>query len=245
MSASINISSQRRMSTARRTRLPARSLGIRKRLSRAHTGRITLPPRTIVRVVNPGEKKFFDSSFQTAVTASWNVFSSSLCIPAAGTGSQTRIGSAISIVSFHMSAFLQLGELEAQANPAPEILYRVIIGVARKGGTTTVADVLDTGATNQILAWRNLDETRNIRILKDFYVRLDPHALNEGTANNFANGTSNSQVIKFTHVFKKPLVLRFSLATTTITENSLFAMVIGTNVGSTLNMETRTRYTDS
>ena len=138
-----------------------------------------------------------------------------------------------------------MNALEAQAAPSPVILTRIIIGINKIGGTVTVADVVDTGSSADLLSWRKMDTVDDFIILKDFFIRIDPHALNEGVTNSFAYGTSISQVIKYSKNFSPPLKMSYATGLDTPTRNNIFLLAISTATGAVLNIETRTRFTDS
>ena len=241
MSASINISQRgiRRAATARRKRLGGRTPFARRRPN------VFVPRPVTIIVQRQGERKFFDSSFNNASTNTWVTTSSNICVPTQGTGNQNRLGQKISITSMNFRMYLSMNAVEAQATPSPTILSRVIVGVIRPGAGVTVGDVVDTGATADLLAYRQIDNTSDFMILKDFFIKVDPHALNEGAVNAFAHGTSISEVIKFTKVWKKPMPMKFVTASDVASQNGIFIMAISSATGAVLNIETRTRFTDS
>ncbi len=203
------------------------------------------PARTIVVHKAPHrERKFFDTSQAAASTTGWVVNNNALCIPTAGTGNQNRIGSKITIQALHMKMFLSINAVESAATPNPMIMARIIIGVAHNGGTVVTTDVIDTGASSQLLAWRQVDEVSQFTILTDFYIIAKPQDVNEGAVNVFANGTTISEVVKFTKVWKNGLPKKFITASDIATRNSLFLMAVSTATGAVLNIETRCRFTD-
>lgn len=248
MSASINISSRSRRATARRTRLIGQGgfMGGVKRRRPVRSAFIPRPIRTIVvRQPRLGEKKFFDQSFATATTAAWAILAASIVIPAQGVTVETRVGDKLSLTSINFRMFLSMNAVEAAAAPSPVILTRIIVGVTHVGVIAAATDVVDTGSTSQTLSWRKIPTVTDFTILKDFYIRVDPHALNEGAVNSFGHGTSVSEVIKFTHVFKKPIPVRFGAGTTTVVQNSVFILAVSTATGGVQNIETRARYLDA
>ncbi len=248
MSASINISSGTRRTTARRTRLLGQGgfMGGPKRVRR----QFRQQPRPITAIVRrivqrTGEKKFNDTSLATTTTAAWAILTQNLIAPVAGDLVERRIGDRIRITSINFRMFLSMNALEAQAAPSPMITCRIIVGINHQGGTTVTTDVVDTGSTSQLLSWYQNSTISDFTILKDFMIRVDPHALNEGSPNAFAHGTSISEVIKWSHTFKNPLELRQAAGATGVTKNSFFIMAVSTASGAVQNIETRIRYTDS
>ncbi len=240
MSQDINISSSRR---------PA---------ARVKRARIVLPPRTrkrrtafvprsmtIVRRAPLGELKFFDSSFALASTNAWVVASQNLCVPTAGTGNQQRIGSKLTIRSINFRMFLSINANESQVTPNPMIMSRAFVGINVGGGTVTNTSVMDTGATSQLLAWRNIDHTEDHLMVKDFRIIAKPQDMNEGSANLFANGVTISEVVSWTKTYPKGLQMKFVTATDTPARNAIFMMLVSTATGAVLNIETRCRYTDA
>ncbi len=240
MSQDINISSRRRApARAKRTRivLPPRT---RKRRT------AFVVPRQMARaIVRRGELKFFDTSLAQASTASWVVISQNLCVPTQGNGNQNRIGSKINIHSLNFRMFLSVNAAESQTTPNPMIMARVFVGVNVGGGTVTNTFVMDTGATSQLLAWRNIDHTEDHLMIKDFRIIAKPQDMNEGSANLFANGTTISEVVSWTKTWPKGLPMKFVTGADTVARNGLFMMFVSTATGAVLNVETRCRYTDA
>ncbi len=245
MSATINISSRRRQSrrvSARNVRAPPFTRGFRRRPNVF----MRVPRQIIVRQASPGEKKFFDTSASVATTAAWAIVTglAAIAAPSQGQTIETRVGDRISVTSINVRMFLSLSTLEAQTAITPEVMTRVIVGVIKVGGTVTVADVVDTGSTTDILSYRNLNTVDQFQILKDFTVKVKPDNMNEGAVDSFAQGVALSDVIKFTHVFKKPLDVRFVAGTNTTSRNGIFVMAVSTVTGATMLFENRARYTD-
>lgn len=245
MSASINISSRRRQGrrvSVRTVRAPPFRKGFRRRPNQF----IVVPRQmAIVPRALQGEKKFFDVSLADASATSWTTLSSSLCVPAQGQTVETRIGDKLSVLSINVRVFVSMNAVEAAVAPSPVILTRFILGVIPAGGGATPGNVVDTGATTLLLSYYQNSTISDFIILKDWMVRVDPHALNEGVVNSFGHGVSVSDVIKFTHVFKKPLAVRFAAGTTTVTRGTIFLMAVSTATGATQNIETRCRFTDA
>lgn len=191
------------------------------------------------------EKKFFDLSNSSATSAIWNMLATNVCVPTQGTGNQNRIGQIVSVTAVNFRMFLQIAAAESAALPPPSILCRIIVGVNNGPGTTAVSDVVDEGSTTDLLSYRNIDGVTDITVLKDFYIRVDPWVTNEGAIDKFANGVKQGEVVKWTHVFKKPLQLRFDTASDNVAKNSIFLMAISSAAGATHKIEIRTRFTDS
>ena len=243
MSASINISSQSSQGSRGIARMARQRVVLPAKRRKTRT-RIYLPQRTYA--VRPtGEKKFFDSSLSTATTAAWAIILNSAVIPTQGAGALQRTGDKLSILSFNFRIYLSMNAVEAQAAPSPTILTRIIIGVSHVGVIAATTDVVDTGATADLLSYYQNSTISDFTILKDFFIKVDPHALNEGVTNSFAHGTSISDVVKFTHTWKKPLAVKFGAGTTNVTRNSIFVMAISSATGATQNVEIRARYLDN
>ena len=109
-----------------------------------------------------------------------------------------------------------LGSLESQIVPINQIQTRVIVGINIDGGATVAANVVDTGATDILIAHRNLGYTRQYRTLKDVFFKIEPLCVNEGVVNSFACGKADSQVVEFTHTFKKPLIVSLRISVTPV-----------------------------
>jgi len=246
MSASINISQRgiRRAASARRKRVGvARPFQTR----RPNVFVPRQPIAAIVRrqVARMGEKKFFDQSLATATTNAWAIILASAVALGQGQTVETRIGDKLNLISFNFRMFLSMNALEAQVTPSPVILTRIIIGVSHVGVIGATTDVVDTGSTSDLLSYYQNTTISDFTILKDFFIKVDPHALNEGAVDSFAHGTSISDVVKFTHTFKKPLQLRFGAGTTNVTQNSIFILAVSSSTGGIQNIETRARYSDA
>ncbi len=203
------------------------------------------PARQLVVRKARGEMKFFDTSLAQASTVTWTVISQNLCVPTQGTGNQQRIGSKITIHSFNFRMFLSSNAVESQTTPTPQIMSRVFVGINVGGGTVTNTSVMDTGSTSQLLSWRNIDHTEDHTMIKDFRLLVKPSDMNEGSANLFAAGTTISEVVSWTKVWPNGLPMKFVTAADTLARNGLFMMLVSTATGAVLNIETRTRYTDS
>lgn len=243
MSAAINISSRRRQGrrvSARTVRAPTFTKAFRRRPNVF----MRVPRQIVVRQAQLGEKKFFDNSFSTASTNAWAIITANLVIPGQGQTVETRIGDSISITSLNFRMFLSMPVVESAVVPSPVILTRVIIGISHVGILAAATDVVDTGATSASLAYYQNSTISDFTILKDFFIKVDPHALNEGAINLFSHGVSISDVVKFTHQFKKPLVMKFAAGTTTVRQNGFFVIAVSTGTGATQNIETRARYLD-
>ena len=247
MSASINISSRGRRASARRTRLVGQggfTGGVKRRRVAPRIRTFALPRQIVVRR-STAEKKFFDTSLATATTAAWAIIQASGFIPGQGQTVETRIGDKVSVTSINFRMYLSMNALEAQAAPSPVILTRIIVGISHQDVIGAASDVVDTGSTSQLMSYYTNTTIGDFTILKDFMIKVFPHALNEGTANAFAHGVSISDVIKFTHTFKKPMVVKFAAGSTTVKKNALFILAVSTATGAVQNIETRIRYTDS
>ena len=106
----------------------------------------------------------------------------------------TRIGNKVNLISLHVRAYTSVNQLESQAAPLDGILTRVLIVNSHDGSTPAVADVVDiAGSTTDLLSWRNTDNTSEISILADFFLKVQPFNTNEGNINLFAHGANQSK----------------------------------------------------
>ncbi len=242
MSQTLNISSRRSSSRPVRVRSVRAPTFTRKFRRRPNT--FAIVPRPMPRAKLTAELKFFDTSFAQASTVTWVVISQNLCVPTQGQGNQNRIGSKITIRSLNFRMFLSSNAVESQTTPTPQIMSRVFVGINVGGGTVTNTSVMDTGATSQLLSWRNVDHTEDHTMIKDFRILVKPSDMNEGSANLFAAGTTISEVVSWTKVWPKGLSLKFVTGADTLARNGLFMMFVSTATGAVLNVETRCRYTD-
>lgn len=199
-----------------------------------------------------GEQKFTDTEqVATALSAVWAVYHPTdmgcLSAVAQGDGQSNFDGREYHITSYSMNGTFIFSALEAQSlsNGGKTYLVRCIIGVDTQtnGAEVVPADVVDTGSTNDLFAFRNLQTGNRFRILKDTLYKIQPRVTDESDGpNTYAWGNARC-LLNFRHIFKKPLKVVTSGTTAVVANlprNSLFLIAIS-NVNGVGSIEYRSR----
>ncbi len=201
------------------------------------------------------EKKFVDSEVTaSAITTSWIVLNPTtrdcLTAVAQGTTESEHLGRTCYITSLHLKGIFIRSTLESSTVPvgAYQCRFVIVLDTDTKGAEVTPSDVMDTGQVNDILAFRNLQHTSRLRVLKDKQFVINPSATNEGSINLFATGEMR-RTFKFNYTFKTPLRVLFSGTTAvvgSIVDNSIHFLVIASENGAgTCEYQCRMRFKDT
>ncbi len=227
--------------------------GVRARRQRHPRSRKFLPRY-------PG-KKFADFELgSTVLSETWtgselDPGASVLCLSAVaqGTGAEVRTGRTILIHSLYIRAKFTIGGTESQAAPLPSdsfVRLIVFLDTQTNGVQAQGEEVMEIVGGDNILAFRNLENTDRFRILKDKSLRLDRGFQNEGAVNLFATNSASFQC-NFFIKFKKPLKVRFTIGTTTgvianVTDNSLHLIGVRSDNGFSVDIlyKARIRFTE-
>jgi len=143
------------------------------------------------------ERKFVDATrAQNAFTTAWAQLAPSAgitnCIsaPGIGTGEEQRDGRVFTIRSIHVKGFVTFNVVEAQAAPPADMTWRICVvwDTQSNGAAIAGTSVMDAGATNDVLAFRNLQNSKRFIVLYDSGPRVLKHMAqtNEGAVNTFA-----------------------------------------------------------
>ncbi len=150
---------------------------------------------------------------------------------AQGDGESNRDGRKANLLSVHIKGFLRIISQEAVGNPVFGGIIRLILVMDKQtNGAQLNAEDVVTVTTQDINAWRNLQNSQRFRILKD--QRFDMSVTNMSTfqVNDFS--TSQQEVpFEFHVVFKKPIVVNHTGTTAvvaSIADNSLHLIGIST-----------------
>lgn len=170
------------------------------RFAPARAGQVALRRRSNPR--NAGflgiEYKFLDSELTptTLSTTTWGAHNptaggsvNTISCPAIGDTESSRDGKNYAITSVHVKGIFHFILSEAVANPIPEVQARVLIYWDKQTNATeaTATDIMDGGGTNDVLAFRNLQQSTRFQVLFDKVITLRPHNLSEAL-NSFSTG---------------------------------------------------------
>ncbi len=145
------------------------------------------------------ENKFLDTELTTtALTASWAALNptgtgctDSLSVPQEGNGESQRIGRNYTIDSIFIHGVLGCIATESVVAPQNEFRARVIVYIDKQTNSAEAAPalIMDEGGANDILAFRNLQNTKRFRVILDKTVKFTfSGQTNEGAVNLFASG---------------------------------------------------------
>ncbi len=201
------------------------------------------------------EKKFVDSlSTSTAFTTAWAILAPTAgitnCIsaPGIGTSESERDGRVFTLMSVHVRMTITGDTLESQAAPIVPLNYRVCLvwDTQTNGAAVTGTSVMDAGATNDLDAFRNLQNSKRFIILGDTgHMTLQRPNTNEGAINLFATAPDIVHV-SFNKSFKMGIKVR-AIGTTadvaSISDNSFSLIGIASSTACSYTFETRCRFT--
>ncbi len=201
------------------------------------------------------ETKFVDSEVTpSSITTSWIVLNPTtkdcLTAVAQGTTESEHLGRTMYITSIHIKGLFIRSVLESSTIPvgAYQCRFVIVLDHDTKGAEVTPSDVMDIGQSNDILAFRNLQHTSRLMVLKDKQFVINPTASNEGAVNLFATGEVR-RVFKFNYTFKQPIRVLFSGTTAvvgSIVDNSIhFLVVCSENGAGTCEYQCRVRFKDT
>ncbi len=200
------------------------------------------------------ESKFSDSQLVgTAIATSWTTQNpttlDSLSAVAQGTTESTHLGRTMYMTSIHMRGQVILDVAESEGAPPSDVTVRIaiVLDTDTKATEVTATDVYDAGQTSDIFAFRNLQHTSRLKVLRHKLITLHPFNLNEGSINLFANG-NRVRDWQFNYTFKKPVRVLFSGTTAvvgSIVDNSLHFVTIATASGATITYQSRLRFKDT
>lgn len=186
-----------------------------------------------VKAFSDAEVKFLDSELvSTAVDSNWTVHNptgtgctNSISVPAQGDGESERDGRVYYIHSVHVKGLVRTAATESAAGPTGPMQTRVVLywDTQTNGAEATATDIMASGLTEDILAFRNLQNSKRFIVLADETYTLNPQIQNEGAANLFAADPSLVS-FKFNKVFSKPIKVRCSGTTanvSSVTDNNI------------------------
>lgn len=163
------------------------------------------------------ENKFLDSELTaTSIPSTWTSLNptgtgcnESISVPSQGDGESQRDGRVYYINAIHVKGKITTDAAESQVGPLGPSYVRVILywDTQTNASQAVATDIMDAGLTDDFLAFRNLQNSKRFVVLKDKVIRVNPQAMNEGSANLFAVANSTAQ-FSFNKKFKKPIKVR-------------------------------------
>lgn len=155
------------------------------------------------------ENKFLDTELTTtALDATWGAqnptggSTGTLSVPAEGDGESERIGRTYTIDSLFIHGLFRVASIESAVAPISDARARIVVYWDKQtnSATATAADIMDLGGADDILAFRNLQNSKRFTLLLDKTVCFRfGNQTNEGAINLFASG---KRLIPFT-LYKK------------------------------------------
>ncbi len=203
------------------------------------------------------EVKFVDAQrSSTAMTVAWTSIAPSAgivgCIscPQQGVGESQHLGRTFYIKSIFVRGTIRISNDETLTNPQNNVDWRVALVLDKQtnGSAATGPLVMDAGAVNDVLSFRNLQNSHRFSILRDTGRRIiRPHNVNLGAINLFAIGETR-QGFSFNYVFKKPLKVRTDGTAADVANVTDFALIlvgVCSVVGPDISYDSRMRYSET
>lgn len=203
------------------------------------------------------ENKFLDTELTpTNLTTSFVALNptgtgctDSLSVPAEGTGQSERNGRNYTIHKIYLHGNFAIGSVESSTSPLADIRCRVVIYIDTQTNNAEAnpSNIMDQGGTDNLLAFRNLEEVSRFRVLfdKTLVMRFN-NQMNEGAINLFASGLRVAP-FNFYHTFKEPIKVQCNATTANVTSctNSqigLLAIASTTTNTPTITYQCRVRF---
>ncbi len=162
-----------------------------------------------------------------------------------GNGESQRDGRKANLTSVHIKGFVRLVAQEAVGNPVFGGIVRLILVMDKQtNGSQLNAEDVVTVTTQDINAWRNLENSQRFRILKDHRMEIVINNLSTFQVNDMSTSQTETP-FEFHVVFKKPIVVNFSGTTATvasIADNSLHLIGISTLAIHQISYVSRVRF---
>ncbi len=180
------------------------------------------------------ENKFLDTELiLTAITTAWTPLNptgtgatDTLSVPAQGNGESQRIGRVYTINSVMVKGQIVHAGVEGAAAPIPDVRTRIIVYWDKQTNSSeaTATEIMDAGGQDDLVAFRNLQNTHRFRVLwdKSFLLRFN-NQTNEGAVDKYAAGLIRVP-FKMFHTFKGGLKVQTDGTTanvTSCTDNNL------------------------
>ncbi len=168
---------------------------------------------------------------------------------ATGDGESDRDGRVYYIHSVHVNGRCGFSTQESVGAPISDPIYRILLVLDKQtnGAQLTPGEVMETGFTEDVHAFRNMGFTQRFWVLKDVMFSMSMNnQTNEGSVNLFANG-GRVRLWNMDHVFKIPLKVYCSNTTAVIASIENFSLhIVGfcTTTNTTITYISRVRFTE-
>ncbi len=200
------------------------------------------------------ERKFADfESDGDAFATSWAMMEDGTILSVAGVaqgnGESNRIGRKMSIHSIHIRARLTSLKQEAATDPVPASYvgrFCLVMDTQTNGAQLTATDVFDNGQTDDILSFRDLQNSTRFRVLWDRKFSISTQQMAQGGIDLFAHGALSGPIMTYNRQFKKPINVLYSNTTNVIAsvvDNSLHIIGIANSTNILLSYQCRIRFT--
>lgn len=202
------------------------------------------------------ENKFLDTELTTtSLAATWGTFNptgtgstNTLSVPVVGTGESERNGRMYTINSVMVRGVITSVPLESQGAPIADIRARVIVywDTQTNSAEAVATDIMDGGATDDVLAFRNLQNTKRFIVLYDKSIVLHfNNQTNEGAINLFAAGSVH-RPFSFYKRFKNGIAVQCDGTTanvSSVTDNNFGLAAVATTTNVQIAYQARIRFT--
>ncbi len=202
----------------------------------------------------PLERKFLDAErTNETMSTTWTSHDPAtiecLNAMALAAGDSSRVGRVVYMHSLHIKGAITADVLEAETAPRSDSVVRIIVYIDMhiNNVATDVTDVIDTGQSDDVNAFRNLFHTKRIVVLMDKMIHVRFPGQTVTSANAFNSAEKRIQW-KYNKVWKKPIRVTFSLSTgvvAAITDAAIQVMGISSKANNLITYQSRLRFTDA
>ncbi len=204
-----------------------------------------------MRPVISGELKFLDTNLNSeAFTTAWIPKNPTTvnCLNAVpqGTTESSHDGRVYWVHAIFIRGTITHTLLQGAAAPSADLRVRICLvwDTQCNGAELAATEVMDAGAADDLLAFRDLQHSKRFRVLKDKFFQINPKTMSEGGADFFAN-PATSRDFKWNTVFKRPIkVITDGTGNTVsdISDNAFHIIGIASSTTITLTYECRVRF---
>ncbi len=200
------------------------------------------------------EQKFIDSTrTSTAFTTAWASLQPTsgivdcLTCPAIGDTESSRDGRVYFIRGISVRGIVTLPAVEGTGSPADDIFWRIALVWDTQTNSVAIPalSVMDAGATNDVLSFRNLANSKRFIILGDTQIQVIHQFQMAEAVDLFSNGR---QIFNFSFykTFKEGIKVRCTNTTAnvgSVSDNSFSLIGLASNTALSMEYETRCRFT--
>jgi hypothetical protein len=199
------------------------------------------------------EVKFLDSELTaTALATTWAAYNptgtgctDSISVPAVGTSESERIGRRYTIKSILVKGFMKCTATEAATSPPGDLTGRVIVywDTQTNSAEATATDIMDGGGSNDVLAWRNLQNSRRFIVLYDKTIVLRPEITS--VANDDFDRQPKTYMFKLFKNFREGIEVTCDGTTanvSSVSDNNIGIAAVAESTAVTLEYQARVRF---